>query len=66
MKKKWNILVADDESEVRTSLKESLEEIIACTVHTASDGIEAFERVRSVPLDCCFVDLRMPRLDGLR
>ncbi|MDL1977512.1 MAG: response regulator [Deltaproteobacteria bacterium] len=66
MKKKWNILVADDESEVRTSLKESLEEIIACTVHTASDGIEAFERVRSVPLDCCFVDLRMPRLDGLQ
>ncbi len=65
MNKKWNILVADDEEPVRTSLKESLEEIITCTVHTASDGLEALEAVRSVPFDCCFVDIRMPRLDGL-
>ncbi|MBW2646141.1 MAG: response regulator [Deltaproteobacteria bacterium] len=65
MNKKWNILVADDETMVRTTLKEVLEEIITCRVHTASDGLEALETVHTVPLDCCFVDIRMPRLDGL-
>lgn len=62
----WNILVADDEPLVRETLKEFLEEIIAtCKVHTASDGLEALETLRSVSFDCCFVDIQMPRLNGL-
>jgi putative nucleotidyltransferase with HDIG domain len=65
MNVKWNILVADDESLVRTTLKESLEEIITCEVHTASDGSEALKTLNSVRLDCCFVDICMPCLDGL-
>jgi putative nucleotidyltransferase with HDIG domain len=65
MNVKWNILVADDEALVRTTLKESLEEIITCQVHTASDGLEALQTVNAVRFDCCFVDVRMPRLDGL-
>ncbi|MFH1077157.1 MAG: HD domain-containing phosphohydrolase [Pseudomonadota bacterium] len=65
MSKKWNILVADDDPLVRTTLKESLEEVIGCNVYTACDGVEALSMLKGLPIDCCFVDILMPRLDGL-
>ena len=61
------ILIADDERLVRAGLKSMLEEIgvpargIAC----AADGAEMIEAAARELPDVAFVDIRMPRLDGL-
>jgi two-component system response regulator YesN len=61
------ILIADDEKLVRFSLKSMLEElsIPALSIQAACDGVELVERARALKPDIAFVDIRMPRLDGL-
>jgi two-component system response regulator YesN len=62
------ILIADDERLVRFSLKSMLEElgIPAASIQAACDGVELVERAREQQPDIAFVDIRMPRLDGLQ
>lgn len=59
------ILIVDDEAEVVSSLKESLE---ACgyEVLTALDGIAAVEAARTEPPHLILLDLMLPKLDGYR
>ncbi len=61
------ILIADDEKLVRFSLKSMLEEIEvpSRSILTASNGEEMVELVRREKPDIAFVDIKMPRLDGL-
>ncbi|MGA2975245.1 MAG: response regulator [Spirochaetia bacterium] len=61
------ILIADDERLVRFSLKSMLEEIGVPprAIHTARDGQELVDIARRVEPDVAFVDIKMPRLDGL-
>ncbi len=61
------ILVADDERLVRYSLRSMLEEIDipARSIQLAGDGGEMLEKVRAAQPDLAFVDIKMPRLDGL-
>ncbi len=62
------ILIADDEKLVRYSLRSMLEEIgiPSGSIVDAGDGQEMVETAaRSLP-DVAFVDIRMPRLDGLQ
>jgi two-component system response regulator YesN len=61
------ILIADDEGLVRFSLKSMLEEIgiPPRAIHAASDGEEMVDVARRVEPDLAFVDIKMPRLDGL-
>ncbi|MCA1944667.1 MAG: response regulator, partial [Desulfovibrio sp.] len=58
------VLVVEDNSVSRlfmtTMLKKS-----GCTVDEASDGLEAVELVRGTPYDAVFMDIQMPRLNGL-
>lgn len=61
------ILIADDEKLVRFSLKSMLEEIGipgAC-IHAAADGEEMIAAARKLQPDIAFVDIRMPKLNGL-
>ncbi len=59
------ILIADDESEIRTVLKLILEGA-GYGVIEADDGISAVEAVRSQRgIDLCIMDIMMPRLDGI-
>ncbi|AGW14443.1 CheR family methyltransferase [Megalodesulfovibrio gigas] len=59
-----HVLVVEDNSVSRlfmtTMLKKS-----GCTVDEATDGLEAVEQVRSTPYDAVFMDIQMPRLNGL-
>jgi len=59
------ILIADDEDSVRHFLKETVQrmghEAIAVT-----NGQEALEIFKNDPIDLSLVDIKMPKMDGLR
>lgn len=59
------ILVVDDEAEVVSSLKESLESC-GYQVLTALDGIAAVEMARAEMPNLILLDLMLPTLDGYR
>jgi len=62
--KKYRILVADDEENIRMLLSETLKdegyEIIEVT-----NGDEAVKEVKKSDFDCVLMDVRMPVLDGM-
>ena len=62
--KKYTILVADDEEDVRILLKEVLEEE-NYTVITATNGQKAVDTVNNNHPDCVLLDVRMPVMDGM-
>jgi len=57
-------LVADDNQENREVLSQLLSEI-GVTVSTAEDGQQAVAQVRTHRPDIVFMDIRMPKMDGL-
>jgi signal transduction histidine kinase/ligand-binding sensor domain-containing protein/DNA-binding response OmpR family regulator len=57
------VLIADDEEEIRSFLKESLGDRFV--VHLASNGSEALEKARLVTPDLVISDVMMPEMDGL-
>lgn len=57
------ILVVDDVAQNVELLLEYLESLNS-TVHTASDGIEALEKVPKVNPDLILLDIMMPRMSG--
>lgn len=58
-----NILVAEDEVDIRKLLKISLEDE-GYSVYTAADGVEAWEIMKKESIDLAVLDVMMPRLDG--
>ena len=66
MRRKIQVLVIDDSAFMRKSLSLMLEsdeevEVIA----TANDGVEGFEKAKSLRPDIITLDIEMPRMDGL-
>ena len=59
-----NILVADDEENVRHLLKRTLEQL-GYNVVTAGDGIQAIELVSQHSIDLALLDIKMPRMTGM-
>lgn len=60
------VLVVDDSMFIRLTLARRLgEEPDLQVVGTASDGVEAIERVRELRPDVITLDIEMPRMDGL-
>jgi DNA-binding NtrC family response regulator len=68
MNSKLNVLIVDDEQELRHSvisiLQTSLPEF-EITVDEACDGARAVERVGQKDFDLVLMDVRMPEMDGL-
>ncbi|HSA33759.1 MAG TPA: sigma-54 dependent transcriptional regulator [bacterium] len=64
MKKKWNILVVDDDPSILRSFEKFLRDE-GHVVATARDGQEAWERVVAARPDIMILDLTMPRMGGL-
>ena len=58
-----NILIAEDEKDIRNLLKLQLEQE-GYSVYAAKDGIEALEMMQSKTIDLAIFDVMMPRLDG--
>ena len=65
MKENLKILVVDDEECILDIFKGYFESQTNLTLFTARDGFEAFEIIKTEPINCCFTDLSMPGLDGL-
>ena len=58
------ILIIEDDSKIRSILKEILEEKDH-DVEEASDGQEGFKKLESGTFDLCLCDIKMPKMDGL-
>lgn len=58
------ILIVDDESSVRNSLKEILE-FEKYTVETAVDGEDALKTLKNEEFDLVLCDIKMPKVDGM-
>jgi DNA-binding response OmpR family regulator len=58
------ILVVDDERNIRNNLGMVLE-VEGYKVDTASNGEEALQRVKEGRYDIAFIDIQMPKMDGL-
>ena len=61
---KVNILVVDDESTIRESLRLVLEEE-GYETSIASDGKEALDLIKVNDFDIIITDLKMPEIDGM-
>ena len=59
----FQILVIDDDKNIRFFIKEALE-INHYTVYTASNGLEALEILNNNHIDLAIVDIMMPKMDG--
>ncbi len=60
-----NILVVDDEPDVRNFLAACIEDA-GFKVETAVDGIEALEKIEANPPDLMTLDMVMPRQSGIQ
>ncbi len=65
MKEQMNIMVVDDEMVVRKSLLHWFQKM-GQRVETASGALEALEKLREIPIDLMFVDIKMPGMDGIQ
>ena len=64
LKNKLKILIIDDESPIREVLSESLRDD-GYEVMTAADGISGLVVLKSFAPDICFLDIWMPKMDGI-
>ncbi len=58
-----NILIAEDENDIRSLLKLQLEQE-GYTVYPAVDGVEAWDILQNKTIDLAILDVMMPKLDG--
>ncbi len=59
------ILAVDDERDLLTLLRRIVTGETDCEIVTETDPLSALELVKSTHFDIVFVDLKMPRMDGL-
>ncbi len=59
------VLVVDDDPFVRKLISTTLEDVVQFELHEAGDGIEALEVARREHPSLVFLDVDMPRLDGI-
>jgi CheY-like chemotaxis protein len=62
---KRGILIVDDDPFIRRLIVTTLEDVTALELHEASDGVEALELARRERPVLVFLDVDMPRLDGI-
>ncbi len=60
-----SVLVVDDDPFIRKLIATTLEDVVEFDLHEAGDGVEALELARTVAPRLVFLDVDMPRLDGI-
>ena len=60
-----NILIVDDESESRDTIKKFIIERIQCNIYEAADGEKALECLNKNACDIMVLDIRMPKKSGM-
>ena len=63
MKNKINILVVDDEQIMRDLLEKILSRE-GYNIITATDGVDALEKISSTKVDIVISDMKMPKMNG--
>ena len=58
------ILIADDSTMSRLTVKKNLPADWATTIHEAKNGLEAMEQLQKHTIEVLFLDLTMPEMDG--
>ena len=59
------VLVVDDDPFIRRLIATTLEDVASFDIHQAADGEEALEVARRIEPAIVFLDIDMPRLDGV-
>jgi CheY-like chemotaxis protein len=59
------VLIVDDDPFIRKLISTTLEDVTRFTLHEARDGEEALELARRERPELVFLDVDMPRLDGI-
>jgi CheY-like chemotaxis protein len=59
------ILIVDDDPMIRKLIATTLEDVSGYRLQEAGDGLEAVERAVSVHPEIVFLDVDMPRLNGI-
>lgn len=65
MERQYKLLIVDDESGIRDEYSGFFEDR-GFIVETAKDGQDGLESLRKGEFDVAIVDIKMPRLDGLK
>jgi len=60
-----NILIADDEADTRSTIKDFLTERIQCNIFEAENGDKAIECLKANSCDIMILDIRMPKKSGM-
>jgi two-component system, OmpR family, alkaline phosphatase synthesis response regulator PhoP len=62
-----SVLIVDDEQHIRLLIEQTLEELLdeGVELYTASDGDEAMAAIEAQSPDLVFLDVMMPRRNGL-
>jgi two-component system chemotaxis response regulator CheY len=59
------VLIVDDDQFIRKLIATTLEDVSEFELHEASDGVEALEVAQRERPSLVFLDVDMPRLDGI-
>ncbi len=65
IREQFKVLIADDESSLRSLLREILQDIGLQRIQEATNGEDALQMLRKEPFDLLFLDIKMPKRDGL-
>jgi CheY-like chemotaxis protein len=60
-----SVLIVDDDPFIRKLIATTLEDVAGFDLHQAGDGVEALEAAASWPPAIVFLDVNMPRMDGI-
>ncbi len=65
-KSDFNVLLVEDDSEIRDLITEVLNDLkVFSSVTASSDGAEAILKMRNQSFDLIITDLNMPKMDGI-
>ena len=59
------ILIVDDDPSIRRLIAATLEDVSGYRMTEAGDGLQAVERARDARPEIVFLDIEMPRLNGI-